>query len=233
MTPPLTFGGVCSLARSPSVTPPPPPFNQVLNSSDWTFKLSIRLLEMQYCAVIPEQNNKQYLYGSEYFTCVSRFTGAFVAIDPVDAGSIFAKIILAVVNIDFTVDSWRKRDLSFSMNFMITNKYKSAQMTSCALGTAADVGIRPVLACASVPAGLTQTLVDVGLAQPTGVSGCAVAAEGGQAVLAGAVVTRVRGALVDFCLTVLSSITWAEIGFGLGLFIVNIPGSFFFVFVFE
>lgn len=110
------------------------------------------------------------------------------------------------------------------MNLRIKNKSKPliGLLTLCAFRTAADVGVCAVLACASVPAGLAQTLVDVGLAQTTGVSGCAVAAEGGQAVLAGAVVAGVRGALVDFCLTVLSSVTWAE----MLLFVVGLSGRF-------
>lgn len=50
-------------------------------------------------------------------------------------------------------------------------------VTCGALGAAADVGVLSVLAGASVPARLAQTLVDVGLTQPTSVSRVAVAAE--------------------------------------------------------
>lgn len=63
--------------------------------------------------------------------------------------------------------------------------------TCGALGAAADVGVLSVLAGASIPARLAQTLVDVGLTQPAGVPGVAVAAEGGQAVDTGTVVARV------------------------------------------
>lgn len=42
-------------------------------------------------------------------TCISRFTGTLVAVDLVDAGPIVAGIALAVVNIDFTVDSCQTR----------------------------------------------------------------------------------------------------------------------------
>lgn len=86
-------------------------------------------------------------------TCVARFTGTLVAIDLVNAGPIVTGTALAVVNVDFTVDSCG------------------------ALGAAADVGVLSVLAGASVPARLAQTLVDVGLTQPTSVSRVAVAAE--------------------------------------------------------
>lgn len=58
-------------------------------------------------------------------------------------------------------------------------------------GAAADVGVLLVLAGASIPARLAQTLVDVGLTQAAGVAGVAGAAEGGQAVDAGAVVAGV------------------------------------------
>ena len=50
-------------------------------------------------------------------------------------------------------------------------------ITCGALGTAADVGVHPVLAGASVSARLAQTLIDVGLTQPARVSKVAVAAE--------------------------------------------------------
>lgn len=79
--------------------------------------------------------------------------------------------------------------------------------TSGAFWADAEVGILPVLASAAVFAGLAETLVDVGLTQAASVAGTAVAAEGGEAVLAGAVVTRVRVALVDISLTVLTRVT--------------------------
>lgn len=80
-------------------------------------------------------------------------------------------------------------------------------ITSGSLGAAADVRVLPVLAGASVPARLAQTLVDVGLTQPARVSRVAVAAEGGQTVAAGAVVAGARVALVDVRLTVPSRVT--------------------------
>lgn len=45
----------------------------------------------------------------EFLTCVAGFTGTLVAIDLVDAGPIVAGIALAVVNVDFTVDSCQKK----------------------------------------------------------------------------------------------------------------------------
>lgn len=84
-------------------------------------------------------------------------------------------------------------------------------VTCGALGAAAGVGILSVLAGASVPARLAQTLIDVGLTQPAGVSGVAVAAEGGQAVDAGTVVARVRVTLVDVGFTVPPRVTWQEL----------------------
>lgn len=80
-------------------------------------------------------------------------------------------------------------------------------LTCGSLGAAADVGVLSVLTGASVPARLAQTLVDVGLTQPPGEPGLAVAAEGGQAVDAGAVVARVGVTLVDVRLTVPPSVT--------------------------
>lgn len=44
-------------------------------------------------------------------TCVAGFTGTLVAIDLVDAGPIVTGIALAVINIDFTVDSCQKNVL--------------------------------------------------------------------------------------------------------------------------
>lgn len=85
-----------------------------------------------------------------------------------------------------------------------------AALTGGALWAAADVGVLSVLAGASVPARLAQTLVDVGLAQPAGVAGSAAAAEGGQAVDAGAVVARVGVTLVDVRLAVPPGVTWEE-----------------------
>lgn len=49
--------------------------------------------------------------------------------------------------------------------------------TCGSLRAAADVGILSVQAGASVPARLTQTLIDVGLTQPAGEPGVAAAAE--------------------------------------------------------
>lgn len=80
-------------------------------------------------------------------------------------------------------------------------------LTCRPLGAAADVGVLSVLAGASVPAWLAQAFVDVGLTQPSGESRLAVAAEGSQAVDAGAVVTRVRETLIDVRLTVNPRVT--------------------------
>lgn len=79
--------------------------------------------------------------------------------------------------------------------------------TSGAFGTDADVGVLPILAGAAVSAWLAETLVDVGLAQSASVPGVAVAAEGSQAVHAGAVVAGVRVALVDFGVAVPAGVT--------------------------
>lgn len=80
-------------------------------------------------------------------------------------------------------------------------------LTSGAFWAGADVGVLPVLASAAVLTGLAETLVDVGLTQAAGVAGTAVAGEGGQAVLAGAIMAGVRVALVDISLTVLTRVT--------------------------
>lgn len=100
-------------------------------------------------------------------TCVTWLTGTFIAIDLVDTGPIVTGVALAVINVDFTVDS------------------------PGSLRAAADVRVLSILAGPSVPAGLAQTLVDVGLTQPASVPRVAVTAEGGQAVDAGAVMTWV------------------------------------------
>lgn len=42
---------------------------------------------------------------SQLFTCVARFTCAFVSVDFVNTGSIVAGIAFAVINVGFTVDS--------------------------------------------------------------------------------------------------------------------------------
>lgn len=84
-------------------------------------------------------------------------------------------------------------------------------VTTCgAFGAVADVRILSVLAGASIPARLTQTLVNIGLAQPAGVSGSAVAAEGGQAVDARTVMAGIWVTLIDVCLTVPPSVTWQK-----------------------
>lgn len=75
-------------------------------------------------------------------------------------------------------------------------------LTCGSFGAHAHVTVLPVLAGAPVPARLAQALVDVGLAQAAGESGVALAAEGGQAVDAGAVVAGVRVTLVYVRLTV-------------------------------
>ena len=54
---------------------------------------------------------------------------------------------------------------------------------------------------------LAEAFVDVGLTQAPGVTRLALAAEGGQAVLTGAVVAGVGCTLVNIKLAVLSSVT--------------------------
>lgn len=116
---------------------------------------------------------------------VARFTGAFIAIDFVDAGPVVTRVAFTVVNVNFTVDS------------------------SSAFGTVADVQVLPVLTCASVSTRLAQTLIDVGLTEASSVARFAEAAEGGQAVHTGAVVTRRRVALIDVRLTVFSCVAFS------------------------
>lgn len=82
-----------------------------------------------------------------------------------------------------------------------------AVLTCSSLRAAADVGVFSVLAGASVPARQAQTLVDVGFTESAGVSRSAVAAEGGQAVDAGAIVAGVGVTLVDVRLAVPPSVT--------------------------
>lgn len=80
-------------------------------------------------------------------------------------------------------------------------------LTCCSLGTDADIAVLPVLAGASVPARLAQTLIDVGLTKPTGEPGLALAAEWGQAINAGAIVAGVGVTFIYVCLTMLPSVT--------------------------
>lgn len=80
-------------------------------------------------------------------------------------------------------------------------------LTCCSLGADADVAVLRVLAGASVPAWLAQTLIDVGLTQPTGEPGVALAAEGCQAINAGAIVAGVGVTFIYVCLTMLPSVT--------------------------
>lgn len=74
----------------------------------------------------------------------------------------------------------------------------------------AVVGVVPVLAGPPVFAGLALALVDVDVAAVARVAGLAEAGEGGNAVLAGAVVTRVRVTLIDVDLAVSTRETWQE-----------------------
>lgn len=99
--------------------------------------------------------------------CEAGFTCTLITVDPIDARPRVTGVALAVVDVDLTVDPCGP------------------------LGAATDVGVLAVLAGAPVPAGLAQAFVDVGLTEPARVSGVAVAAEGGEAVDAGPVVTRV------------------------------------------
>lgn len=144
-------------------------------------------------------------------TCVAGFTGALVAINLVDTGPIVTGIALAVVNVDFTVDSCQKIAFSilrFEKRVLFASSICMCVAITCgAFEAAADIGVLFVLAGASVLARLTQTLVDIGLTQPAGVSRVAVAAEGGQTVDASAIVARVRVTLVDVRLTVPPRVT--------------------------
>lgn len=45
---------------------------------------------------------------STLLTCVARFTGTLVAIDLVDTSPVITGIALAVIDVDFTVDSYHK-----------------------------------------------------------------------------------------------------------------------------
>lgn len=74
----------------------------------------------------------------------------------------------------------------------------------------AVVGVVPVLAGAPVFAGLALTLIDVDVAAVAGVAGLAEAGEGGDAILAGAIVARVRVTLIDVNLAVSTRETWHQ-----------------------
>lgn len=84
--------------------------------------------------------------------------------------------------------------------------------TCGSLRTAAHIGVLLVLAGAAVPARLAQALVDVGFTQPPGVARVTVAAEGGQAVDASAVVAGVGVTLVDVGVTVSAAVTCNRLG---------------------
>lgn len=48
------------------------------------------------------------MFPCDPLTCVAGLTGALVAVDLVDAGPEVALVVLAVVDVDFTVDSWHR-----------------------------------------------------------------------------------------------------------------------------
>lgn len=84
------------------------------------------------------------------------------------------------------------------------------------LQTEAEVGVVAVLAGAPVAAGLAGALVDVGLAVVARVTRAAEAGEGGDAVLAGAVVAGVGVALINVHLAVHPRVPWTTGGAGTG-----------------
>lgn len=85
-------------------------------------------------------------------------------------------------------------------------------LTCSAFGARTNVCVLPVLAGATVLAGLAQTLIDVGLTQAAGVARMAVASEGGKAILTSAIVAGVRVAFIDVNLTVLPCVAWTRRG---------------------
>lgn len=80
-------------------------------------------------------------------------------------------------------------------------------LTCCPFWANTNISVFPVLAGATVLAGLAETLIDVGFTEAAGVARTAVAGEGGQAILTCAVVAGVGVALVDVNFTVLPCIT--------------------------
>lgn len=116
---------------------------------------------------------------------VTRLAGTFITIDFVNAGPIVTRIAFTVVNVDFTIYS------------------------GSAFGAVANVEILPVLTSASISAGLTQTLVDVGLTEASGVARFTEAAEGGQAIDTGPIVTRRRVALIHVRLTMFACVSFS------------------------
>ena len=83
-------------------------------------------------------------------------------------------------------------------------------LTCCAFGAGTNISVLPVLTSATILARLAETLVDVGLTQAAGVAGAAIAGEGGQAILTGAIVAGVGVALIDVGLTVLPCVTFTR-----------------------
>lgn len=78
----------------------------------------------------------------------------------------------------------------------LTCSVKVTCVTCGSFGAGTGVRVLSVLAGASVSAGLTQALINVGLAQSAGVSRTAVAGERGHAVSTHSVMTRARRTLV-------------------------------------
>lgn len=117
--------------------------------------------------------------------CVAGFACTFVAVDFINAPSVVAGFALTVVQVHLTVE------------------------TCSAFGAGTNVCVLPVLTSATILAWLAQTLIDISLTQAASVARAAVAGEGGEAVFAGAIVARVRVALVDVGLTVLPGVTFS------------------------
>lgn len=122
-----------------------------------------------------------------HFPCVSRFAGTLVPIYLVDASPEITGIALTVIQVDLTVSS------------------------CSSFGADTQVGILTVLAGASVLAWLTETLINVDLAQTAHETRTADAGEGRQAIFTGAVVTRVGQTLIYICLTVLPCVSFSAL----------------------
>ena len=139
---------------------------------------------------------------SRRLTRVARLTRTLVAVDLVQTGARVTGVAGTVVQVDLTVGSWAGGQAVSSSPLSLGAPRPAHRGTCGPLEAEAEVGIVAVLAGAPVAAGLAVALIDVGLAVVTGVAGPAQAGEGGDAVLAGPVVTRVGAALVDVHLAV-------------------------------
>lgn len=111
-------------------------------------------------------------------SCVSWLTGAFIAIDPVDALAIITWIAGTVIQVDLTIGP------------------------CCSFEAQAVVAIVPVLTDPTILAWLTLALVDVDVTAAASIARLTVTCESGEAVPAGPIVARIRVALIDVRLTV-------------------------------